>query len=163
MTIRLNSKQLDFGHHFTYDIVNGKNLDSVNSYQVQVTDARNNRNLKLAPTTGDYKLYLYSDTSLIGKNKVDHKIQSQLDFENPKVAITGAGSSPSPVTLFPAGNTLSLIDNSSMPLLVAENPQYGNLSLNWPKQKIHLKILKRDILEDKYESKITWQLTNSLE
>ncbi|WP_182437800.1 WxL domain-containing protein [Bombilactobacillus bombi] len=159
LTIRLNSKQLDFGHHFTYDIVNGKNLDSVNSYQVQVIDARNNRNLKLAPTTGDYKLYLYSDTPLIGKNKVDHNIQSQLDFEKPNAE---SDSNLNLVTLFPAKSTLSL-GNSSMPLLVAENPQYGNLILNWPKQQIHLKILEKDILEDKYESKITWQLTNSLE
>ena len=135
------------------------------NYRISIKDARNNRGLVLSPSAGDYQLVVSATSSLTGQNNSNSKISSSLFFADPTITsnVNGVSSGkPQQLQTFPNSSSQKLSLSKNSTLTISDNPYFGNLDYEWNSRDIHLEIPKQNIKPDKYQTKITWQLTNSI-
>lgn len=162
----IDNPNLDFDKHFTHIVANNDTtIYSMKNYRISIKDARNNRGLVLSPSAGDYQLVVSATSSLTGQSNSKSKISSSLFFEDPTITsnVNGTASGkPQQLQTFPNSSSQKLSLSKNSTLTISDNPYFGNLDYEWNSRDIHLEIPKQNIKPDKYQTKITWQLTNSI-
>lgn len=162
----IDNPNLDFDEHFTHIVANNDTtIYSMKNYRISIKDARNNRGLVLSPSAGDYQLVVSATSSLTGQSNSKSKISSSLFFADPTITsnVNGVSSGkPQQLQTFPNSSAQKLSLSNDSTLTISDNPYFGNLDYEWNSRDIHLEIPKQNIKPDKYQTKITWQLTNSI-
>lgn len=162
----IDNPNLDFDKHFTHIVANNDTtIYSMKNYRISIKDARNNRGLVLSPSAGDYQLVVSATSSLTGQSNSNSKISSSLFFADPTITSNVNGTSsdkPQQLQTFPNSSSQKLSLSKNSTLTISDNPYFGNLDYEWNSKDIHLEIPKQNIKPDKYQTKITWQLTNSI-
>lgn len=162
----IDNPNLDFDKHFTHIVANNDTtIYSMKNYRISIKDARNNRGLVLSPSAGDYQLVVSATSSLTSQNNSKSKISSSLFFADPTITsnVNGVSSGkPQQLQTFPNSSSQKLSLSKNSTLTISDNPYFGNLDYEWNSKDIHLEIPKQNIKPDKYQTKITWQLTNSI-